>query len=568
MVPRPGEARLVPVARRRRRPTTGSACSAGRRGSRSGDGRSYYHAYLREQPDLNWRNPAVREAMLDVLAFWIDRGVDGFRVDAMRQLLKDPQLRDNPPNPRLPRRGCRSTTRCSRSTRPTSTRSRRSWPTIRARDRRRPADDRRGLRRDRAARPLLRRGRARRAAAVEHAPDLDAVGRRGDRRRWSSATRPRCPTARGRTGCSATTTGRGSPAASARRRRAWRRCSCSRCAARRRSTTATSSGWPTCRSRPSGRSIPAWRAIPSARRCSGTPGRTRLQRPASRGCRTASGRRRRRSATTRARCWRSTGRLLALRRGRSPRTPYRTLHAAGRRARLRARRSHGGRAQPHRRAAAAAGRRRRRAEHPPGRRRRRRCGPTRASFLHSESCSRPVRSCCSARSSTASTPPASRWRRRRSPPTPTSRAGRRRSATSSRCSRSRACWRIRTPPPAACRPTPATATSSIACCRRGREGKAELQLSLVRREVDEAMRVTTETLSQVTNLLAIVSRAADRHHDDPPRRGAPAPAAGADGRRHHLDRRRVQARLHVRPARSTPGWPTGPPPTSTSSSRA
>ena len=61
--------------------------------------RSYYHAYLREQPDLNWRRPEVREAMYDVLRFWLDRGVDGFRVDALRQLLKDPQLRDNPPNP-------------------------------------------------------------------------------------------------------------------------------------------------------------------------------------------------------------------------------------------------------------------------------------------------------------------------------------------------------------------------------------------------------------------------------------------------------------------------------------
>jgi alpha-glucosidase len=59
----------------------------------------YLHTYLREQPDLNWRNPAVRDAMLDVLRFWIDRGVDGFRIDATRQLLKDPQWRDNPANP-------------------------------------------------------------------------------------------------------------------------------------------------------------------------------------------------------------------------------------------------------------------------------------------------------------------------------------------------------------------------------------------------------------------------------------------------------------------------------------
>ena len=62
-------------------------------------GQSYYHAYLPEQPDLNWRNPEVREAMLAVLRFWKARGVDGFRVDAMRQVLKDLSLRDNPPAP-------------------------------------------------------------------------------------------------------------------------------------------------------------------------------------------------------------------------------------------------------------------------------------------------------------------------------------------------------------------------------------------------------------------------------------------------------------------------------------
>ena len=59
----------------------------------------YYHAYLKEQPDLNWRNPEVQRAMLDVLRFWLDRGVDGFRIDALRQISKDPELRDNPPNP-------------------------------------------------------------------------------------------------------------------------------------------------------------------------------------------------------------------------------------------------------------------------------------------------------------------------------------------------------------------------------------------------------------------------------------------------------------------------------------
>jgi alpha-glucosidase len=59
----------------------------------------YYHAFLKQQPDLNWRNPAVRRAMLDVLRFWLDRGVDGFRVDVMHHLLKDTEFRDNPPNP-------------------------------------------------------------------------------------------------------------------------------------------------------------------------------------------------------------------------------------------------------------------------------------------------------------------------------------------------------------------------------------------------------------------------------------------------------------------------------------
>jgi alpha-glucosidase len=61
-------------------------------------GQYYYHAFLKEQPDLNWRNPEVQEAMLDVLRFWLDRGVDGFRVDVIWHIVKDEQFRDNPPN--------------------------------------------------------------------------------------------------------------------------------------------------------------------------------------------------------------------------------------------------------------------------------------------------------------------------------------------------------------------------------------------------------------------------------------------------------------------------------------
>ncbi|MXO86929.1 DUF3459 domain-containing protein [Altererythrobacter aurantiacus] len=62
-------------------------------------GQYYYHAFLASQPDLNWRNPEVRSAMFDVLRFWLDKGVDGFRVDVIWHLIKDAEFRDNPPNP-------------------------------------------------------------------------------------------------------------------------------------------------------------------------------------------------------------------------------------------------------------------------------------------------------------------------------------------------------------------------------------------------------------------------------------------------------------------------------------
>jgi alpha-glucosidase len=59
----------------------------------------YYHSFLPSQPDLNWRNPEVREAIARTMQFWLDRGVDGFRVDASAVLIKDDLLRDNPPDP-------------------------------------------------------------------------------------------------------------------------------------------------------------------------------------------------------------------------------------------------------------------------------------------------------------------------------------------------------------------------------------------------------------------------------------------------------------------------------------
>jgi len=62
-------------------------------------GQYYLHSFLPQQPDLNWRNPEVRAAMYDVLRFWLDRGVDGFRVDVIWLLIKNAALHDNPPNP-------------------------------------------------------------------------------------------------------------------------------------------------------------------------------------------------------------------------------------------------------------------------------------------------------------------------------------------------------------------------------------------------------------------------------------------------------------------------------------
>jgi alpha-glucosidase len=62
-------------------------------------GQYFYHAFLKEQPDLNWRNPKVISAMHEVLRFWLRRGAHGFRVDVLWHLMKDDQWRDNPPNP-------------------------------------------------------------------------------------------------------------------------------------------------------------------------------------------------------------------------------------------------------------------------------------------------------------------------------------------------------------------------------------------------------------------------------------------------------------------------------------
>lgn len=64
-----------------------------------GTGQYFYHSFLPQQPDLNWRNPAVKEAMFAAMRFWLEKGVDGFRMDVLWLLIKDDQFRDNLLNP-------------------------------------------------------------------------------------------------------------------------------------------------------------------------------------------------------------------------------------------------------------------------------------------------------------------------------------------------------------------------------------------------------------------------------------------------------------------------------------
>ncbi len=62
-------------------------------------GQYFYHSFLPQQPDLNWRNREVRDAIYAAMRFWLDRGVDGFRMDVLWLLIKDDQFRSNPQNP-------------------------------------------------------------------------------------------------------------------------------------------------------------------------------------------------------------------------------------------------------------------------------------------------------------------------------------------------------------------------------------------------------------------------------------------------------------------------------------
>ena len=62
-------------------------------------GQYYMHQFVRQQPELNFRNPAVMTEILDVMRFWLDKGVDGFRVDVISKMMKDPEFRDEPSDP-------------------------------------------------------------------------------------------------------------------------------------------------------------------------------------------------------------------------------------------------------------------------------------------------------------------------------------------------------------------------------------------------------------------------------------------------------------------------------------
>ncbi|MEA2174021.1 MAG: alpha-glucosidase [Blastocatellia bacterium] len=64
-------------------------------------GQYYYHYFYSEQPELNWHNPAVERRMFETVSFWLKRGVDGFRLDAVNYLFEDPRFPDNPVLPGL-----------------------------------------------------------------------------------------------------------------------------------------------------------------------------------------------------------------------------------------------------------------------------------------------------------------------------------------------------------------------------------------------------------------------------------------------------------------------------------
>ena len=208
----------------------------------------------KEQPDLNWRNPDVRKAMFGTLSFWLERGVDGFRVDVAHRVMKDPELRDNPPADPNDRHDHKDMGEYGPAVAPL-----RPLPPGRARRLPRAAPAARGAQLVEAA-GLDRRNHlrdleewvtwvadSRRAA---HALQLQPAGHAleggtpsaGPWTRW----RRRCRPAPGRTGCWGTTTSTALPRGWERPPRGPRCCSCSACAVRRTLYYGDELGMETC----------------------------------------------------------------------------------------------------------------------------------------------------------------------------------------------------------------------------------------------------------------------------------------------------------------------------------
>jgi len=203
-------------------------------------GQYYLHTFLAEQPDLNYRNPAVVRAMEDVIRFWLDRGVDGFRVDVIHKMVKDAALRDNPrpaPEEEHPIRHYGGQIHLHDEDQPEVHDIIRSWRRILDSYGERTIFSTAGdWRATTATATMSCRWRSTSASSGAH-----GMRRRCARKwtRWKRCCRP----ARSRRMCCRVTTRRATARASmircgARRGRGSLRCCCSRCAARRSSTMA------------------------------------------------------------------------------------------------------------------------------------------------------------------------------------------------------------------------------------------------------------------------------------------------------------------------------------------
>ena len=189
-------------------------------------GQYYLHQFVKQQPELNYRNPAVVAAICDAMRFWLERGVDGFRVDVIWLMIKDEQLRDEPPDPAWDGVNPHASLRHIYTGNQPEVHACHPAHARRAGRVRRPDDGRRDLPAQRGTHPVLRRRSRRMSPAVQLPAHQRAVARAHRPAAWSTTTRPYSRPVRGPTGCWATTTSTASPPASARRRPGSPRCCC------------------------------------------------------------------------------------------------------------------------------------------------------------------------------------------------------------------------------------------------------------------------------------------------------------------------------------------------------